>query len=240
MARESGRRTIYQPSHHIMRRQFRRYRVYFLLLLGAALLAPAVVALRNAGTWLVVSDPMPERLDVLFSFDGDRRRHAYALSLARRFPESMLLLSRHGGREGLASLLSGKDDGKRVYIVDTCSSTLSEVKYLAHWLRVNSVLRRDTGVSSVAVGLVSSPFHMRRIEMLARCLLERDGALCHLLPVPDSMYVHGDDDYGRWWTDKQLRSRVLREYLKLFADRIRVMLAVTPGQCMPGRRALRA
>ena len=195
-------------------------RICFWLFTGVVLFLSAGAALCGAiGQWLAVNDPLPVRLDVLFTFGGENARVAYSRSLMERFPsaqwvisDNFLQYSRILSREGF--------NMSRVTVLDTCRYTLSEVKALAGWLQNNkgalvSAAARDTAVPQVQVGLVSSPCHLRRIRFMARDVIRDTSFQCYCLPVPLERYGWTSGDLRHWWRTRALRNWVVSETAKL-------------------------
>ena len=90
----------------------------------------------KAGTWLFINDPLPDRLDVIFTFGGENARIAYSRELKERFPAARWALSDYFHQYSRILSREGFDMSK-VAIVDTCRYTISEVKGLADWLKNN-------------------------------------------------------------------------------------------------------
>jgi hypothetical protein len=195
-------------------------RTFFWLFTGVVIFLCTGAALCGAvGQWLAVNDPLPARLDVLFSFGGENARVAYSRGLMERFPgaqwvisDNFLQYSRILSREGF--------NMSKVTVLDTCRYTLSEVRALAVWLKDN----RDSLVSAAAVdiadlpvrvGLVSSPCHMRRIRFMVRDVVRDTSFQCYCLPVPLERYGWTSSDLRHWWRTKALRTWVLSETAKI-------------------------
>jgi hypothetical protein len=169
-----------------------------IVLLFAMLLVSTVIFLRNAGTWLLISDTVPERLDMVFTFAGENVRDAYSRELMQRFPDAHWLMSDY--KEGYSRILRRENyDMSRVSIVDTCKNTLSEVHTLLTWIdkKDSSLLKRKDSV--VYVGLVSGPYHMRRIKMMIEKNLPEHQVRFFFLPVPLERYKWTDDMFKKWW-----------------------------------------
>jgi hypothetical protein len=97
------------------------------------------IALRNAGSWLVVSDKSPESIDMLFTFGGDIDRYTFSKKIAGAHPEAFWAISvgyipmfdtltvaavvrRNTVMEGF--------DTARIIVNDTCTSTGAEITVL--------------------------------------------------------------------------------------------------------------
>ncbi|MFP4164356.1 MAG: YdcF family protein [Chitinispirillaceae bacterium] len=201
-----------------------------LTLTGAGCFVAAVslfVFLLNAGSWLLVSDPLPERLDVVFTFGGENARVRYSKELMKKHLEAHWFLSDY--KFGYTRLL--RKDGynmKRVSHTDTCSNTLSEVAVLDYWVRSGEAYRRSrgseadsvqfihqSGAASLQVGLVSSPYHMRRIQMMVDRTDLKGRVQFHFLPVPMNRYDYDRDMFRKWWKYKNVRRVVISELQKI-------------------------
>lgn len=162
------------------------------------LLVSMVFFFRNAGTWLLISDTVPERLDMVFTFAGENVRDAYSRELMQRFPGAHWLMSDYKG--GYSRILRRESyDMSRVSVVDTCKNTLSEVHTLRTWIdkKDSSLLKSKDSV--VYVGLVSGPYHMRRIKMMIEKNLPEQQVRFFYLPVPLERYKWTDEMFEKWW-----------------------------------------
>jgi hypothetical protein len=205
----------------------KKLRLRVIISLGTVISMCAVLAFfSKAGTWLIVNEPVPAHLDVLFTFGGENARVTYSRGLMERLTGTRWVLSdyfhqysRILSREGFAM--------SRVAIVDTCRYTISEVKGLAGWLNDNkNVLVRstaahdtagppETAVTQIRVGLVSTPFHMRRIKFMVEDVLRDTAFHCYYLPVPVERYGWTNRDLRLWWRSKAIRTWVVSETGKL-------------------------
>ena len=106
----------------------------------------------KAGTLLAVHDPVPPRLDIVFTFAGENQRIAYSRELMRQFPDAHWVLSDYFHffshilqRDGFAM--------SRISFLDTCANTFSEVNGLKDWINVHkdSLYKKsgDRGVAAI-------------------------------------------------------------------------------------------
>lgn len=184
--------------------------------------------LLKAGSWLLVSDPVPERLDIVFTFGGEGARVKYSRELMDRFSGAHWYISDY--RQGYTRLL--RRDGynmKRVSHTDTCSSTLSEVTVLDSWIRSGEAWRLSVGKSAqdslqfisqsasspLHVGLVSSPYHMRRIKMMVSRTDLHGRVKFHFLPVPMERYDYNRQMFRKWWRHENVKRLVISELQKI-------------------------
>jgi len=120
---------------------FRFKRPTKLEIAGAALIVAVVVAgilaYRGFGSWLVVRDEVPERVDVVFTFGGERERERYSHELFKTHPEATWIVSTFNAKVR-TRLLGDQVDTARIVMVDTCSATWSEVLFLREWLSDNA------------------------------------------------------------------------------------------------------
>jgi len=172
-------------------------------------LAAGTLAFRGAGTWLVANDPLPARVDILFSFGGEWAREQYVRELAARYPAATVVVSTPGKSRFLRKVRESGLDSARFVIVDTCSSTLSEIRFLG------AFVKNYRGATPVT-GLISGPYHMRRIRIIVGREWRRDTPAkpCYL-PVPLERYGKTADDYRHWWKAKDLRHLVTIELGKI-------------------------
>lgn len=188
-----------------------------MVLLVATLLL-LFVSIRGVGSWLLVADQMPPRLDVIFTFAGDGRRVSYSKELMLRFKSAHWLLSDY--KNGHSRLLKKSNfDMTRVTTVDTCKSTISEITMLGNWLDFQYALQFRTGETADTthryVGLVSSPYHMRRIKMMLREVKGDPAVNYFLLPVPLEVYQWSVDSYRYWWRYDYIAKYVFSELQKI-------------------------
>ena len=203
------------------------------LALLVSLLGVAAVILSRAGSWLAVADPMPPRIDVIFTFGGENVRVSYSRELMRRFPHAHWVISDHTRR--YARLLQRQGfDMSRVTILDTCRYTISEVKGLADWLAgqratapdhaggtasADSEREADLTMRPLHIALVSNPMHMRRIKLIAETTFRDPAIRLHCLPVPAERYGWTRRSIDRWWETRALRTWVWLETAKIIAFR---------------------
>jgi uncharacterized SAM-binding protein YcdF (DUF218 family) len=192
--------------------QSRRTIIFIIIVLAAGIaLIAGTMAYRNAGTWLIAGDPLPPRVDILFSFGGEWAREQYVRELAARYPAATVVVSTPGKSRFLRKARESGLDSARFVIVDTCSSTLSEIRFLG------AFVKNCRGAAPVA-GLVSGPYHMRRIRIIVGREWRRDTPAkpCYL-PVPLERYGKTADDYRHWWRTADLRHLVTIELGKIAA-----------------------
>jgi uncharacterized SAM-binding protein YcdF (DUF218 family) len=179
-------------------------------------------AYRRLGRWLLIKDRLPEAIDLIFVFGGEETRKGYSAELANRFPESRLIVSHHNRPRALRQFdKMGIDSSRIIAVVDTCTSTFSEISYLADFL-AGAAVPPDPHIA-----LVSSPYHMRRIRIIAGSLLADTRARCYLLPVPFERYQMDTHAYDRWW-ESPVRKTVVLEYQKMVHDIYRSMIGARP------------
>lgn len=172
------------------------------------------LAFRNLAAWLVVSDPLPNSLDAVFTFAGDVHRINYSKELFNRYPQARWLIS-YPSKKIVVPLRRDGFDTSRIAIVDTCKNTNAEVWFITDWAR--RLVASDPRFSKarpLAVGLVSVPFHMRRIRMEVLRSGKDDAFAFYYLPVPVELYGLTKNDFKTWWKNDQLRSAVLLEFKK--------------------------
>lgn len=176
------------------------------------LLLIAIFGFLQLGEWLTPADTPPDRLDLIVTFAGDPRRFKYSKCSMERYPDAHWLLSDY--RNGYGRILKKNQyTMERVSIVDTCKNTLSEIQAAAAWIAVQA-----PGHSTrhpLFVGLVSSPYHMRRIDLMANRYLGAPGIRYYLLPVPLKKYKWEKKTFRYWWRNESVASISITELFKI-------------------------
>lgn len=185
------------------------------LALACGIVAIAILraSLPLLGTWLIVSDPLPERIDMLFTFAGPRMRVDYSRQILSLHPQAHWVLS--DPRKRFANAFSEWGiDPEECTVIPPCTSTREEMEALFQF-----ICRRATGdgKAELELGLVSEPFHMRRIKCYATALRR---SLCRpvnisCLPIPRERFVEKENPYGRWWMNRRLRRFAQEELFKI-------------------------
>ncbi|MCU0608821.1 MAG: YdcF family protein [Chitinispirillaceae bacterium] len=176
-------------------------------LAGFAAGCALVVALR-AGVWFAKADPVPPEADVIFTFAGENARLTYSRELMARFPRAHWVLSDY--HHFYTRILSREDyDMSRVSTLDSCPDTYQEVRGLARWLTDSAAMGRRVIV------LVSSPYHMRRIELMVQNVFGKTPYDFYFCPVPIERYNLIREDLRFWWRSKLLREKVWSEFQKI-------------------------
>lgn len=171
-------------------------------------------AFRNLALWLVVSDPLPQSLDAIFTFAGDVHRINYSKELYNRYPGAQWLLS-YPSRRITVPLKRDGFDTSRIAVVDTCKNTHSEVRFITEWAsRSAGNSRRFSKARPLSIGLVSTPFHMRRINLEVSRRGRSSACAFYYLPVPAGRFGLTEDDYKYWWKSDQLRPAIWLEFKK--------------------------
>jgi uncharacterized SAM-binding protein YcdF (DUF218 family) len=182
------------------------------------------IAFKNLALWLVVSDPVPQSLDALFTFGEEDSRVAYSQSLFLKNPQAIWVISSENkklirtlGKEGL--------DTSRIIIVDTCKNTYSEISFLNNWIagfiKKRAETTNDKKVSHVSdkidlpkIGLVSNWYHMRRIKLIASRKISKKQCTLLYFSVPLSKNERAGIR-NNWWNDKIVSSIVYSEWWKI-------------------------
>jgi hypothetical protein len=144
----------------------KRLRATIVAAVAVVITVVSVVVFRNLGPWLVVCDPLPESLDLIFTFGGDPERYELSKTFFRRYPEAFWIISvgrfsvfdtltlgqvvaRNAAFEGL--------DTTRILVDDTCSSTGAEINVLIallhRALRLPAAAQPDSTVQTDAAHL---------------------------------------------------------------------------------------
>jgi uncharacterized SAM-binding protein YcdF (DUF218 family) len=137
----------------------------------------------------------------------------------------------------------GGFDTSRIIVNDTATSTGAEITILhalirlalgksapvlavgaprtdSLWFDQQHVLRSYFAAhlpadSVLDIGLVSHPFHMRRIKLLARAATQGLPVRLHLLPVGHDSDIRAYLRRRRWWRSETHAAFVISEYIKL-------------------------
>src|SRR3989339_1455334 len=137
-----------------------------LLLLFAALIPIVFLLFRlidSAGLWMVVSDPIPKRLDVIYTYAGEGVRNYYSRVLFDRHPETLWIVGRWPMRRRYYQALYNGVDSTRLWFMPT-DSLNTHLEFLGLCGLLDSLAKlRPPGSPELEVGLVSGPYHMRRI-----------------------------------------------------------------------------
>lgn len=170
----------------------------FALLVLIAFVIGAIVLLRNAGVYLLVNDPLPEKLDLIFTFAGENARNHYSEELLQQYPDAHWLLSDY--KDGYVRILRRDSfDMSRVTIVDTCKNTFSEVLALKKYLQHSGESVLGEHRQPLQIGLISGPYHMRRIQMMTKKTIRSSDFNIYYLPVPLDKYNWTRDMFRLWW-----------------------------------------
>lgn len=202
-------RIIYQIVTFVRQPLFRLAAVFII----AAVLT--FFAFSQAGSWLVVDNPLPERIDVICTFAGDSRRVEYSRELMLKHPDAQWFLSDY--KDGYSRLLQRSNfNMKRVMVVDTCKSTFSEVSAFGSMFGSYHKARFGGNSDTVLnVVCVSSPYHMRRIQIMAQRHIKTDAAKISCCPVPLDRYKWSTDTFRFWWRSNTIISITSLEFFKL-------------------------
>lgn len=196
-------------------KKFTKKNIFFGLLLIFVMLS--LFFIKYVGEWMMVSDPLPQKIDVIFTFSGENVRDQYSRELFNIYKESLWIVSCWYDKEKyIGDLESEGYDTSRIFTVDTCSNTYSEVMFLKMYLRENY---KD---DKIVVGLVSGPYHMARIALITKKMNFSPRHSIRYLPVPKDRYVISYDVeyFKNWWRTKLM----LFEMIKIFKDMMAIKI----------------
>lgn len=122
-----------------------------------------------------------------------------------------------------------ENDLSRITILDTCRSSLSEMRGLADWLKkrqqatmidsnpnpAKAAKFSSRATPPLRIALVSSPLHMRRIKYITETVFHDPTIRFYYLPVPLERYGWTHHSLTYWWMEKSVRTWVLSEIAKL-------------------------
>ena len=214
--------------------------LFIIILIAISLISVGSFAFINLGKWLLVSDPLPEKLDVIFVFGGTLSRARYALRLKDKYPDVRIIINNSKNRINknldIANILAKEGfntDNVLSIGIDTIrflnaernvkSGTYLEVIFLIQWMQNYLTGKKASNrigdsptdiIKNVSVGLVSDGFHMRRIKLLVERKMKKLQCKFWYLPSNIDKNKHTGDSYTYWWKYKKIRKVVLRETFK--------------------------
>jgi len=164
----------------------------------------------NLGKWLLVKDPLPEKLDMIFVFAGTSPlRELYGCQLLKRFSNSKIIISSPTEYKRVISwAVNDSVDTTRIQPFPVCRSTWKELVAL----RIK--LKSHSADNTLNVGLVSCPYHMRRIKIFSQSIFKKNFIL-HYLPVPFEKFPHPREHFIHWWRRFHIIKYVFSEYSKI-------------------------
>ena len=181
---------------------------------------------RNLGNWLIVSDPLPDSLDVIVSLTGYADRYDYAKELAKKYHNAYWFISigvvpiydtitlstvihKDLVREGFAP--------NRLLVNDTCTTTWAEVNLFNDL--IDTIYARKNADPSfkprrLTAAFVSSPYHTRRIMLQARRFVDLSRVDLLSLPVPIEKCTRPPHPKN-WWKYEDDAEFILMEMIKM-------------------------
>ncbi len=169
-------------------------------------------ALVNIGSWIVVADNPPDSgIKYLFTFNGENVRERYAAILMSKYTDAVWLCS-NNNKDYKSELAEKGVDTGRVRLIYGCTSTHSEAIALSDM--VGSIINESSSVP-IGIGLISGPYHTRRILLEMRHHFPFQKADLYFLPVPFEYYSVQPETYRNWWKEKPLRELILFEIKKI-------------------------
>jgi uncharacterized SAM-binding protein YcdF (DUF218 family) len=174
-----------------------------------------VMAIFQAGPWLVAKSKTPDSLDMIFTFGGDIDRYEYSKSLVNKYPEAFWVVSTGNFPVFDTILLSdivrrnavmnGFDDSKFM-VNDSCTSTGSEINVLKEILKTESrgiILPLDSNA-----GKYDSLWHMEKQRMSA-WFLKHPADTIDLALVSDAYHTRRI----KLWAGLQLKDMPVRIHM---------------------------
>ena len=123
-------------------------------------LIAGVFTYRKLAIWLFLADPLPENLNYICTFAGSSDREPYSIELLQIFKDAVWVVSTNNSQlKILAS--QNRIDSNRIIITPKCNSTLEEINSFKEI--INRIENASGSSNKPLIGLVSSPYHMRRI-----------------------------------------------------------------------------
>ena len=180
--------------------------------------AVAIYIASNLGSWLMISDPLPPSLDVLFTLSGEMSRIVYSKQLIAKYPGVKWFFS-YPRKKVMSNFAREGFDTSRIFIVDTCSNTRSEIAFLKNLVKSQpaSLMQTETAISDdvLKIGIISNWYHMRRIKLIMDTQIKNKTCKFYYLPAPPE----SEDTYKKWWRNKSVRNVVRLEWEKIFLYR---------------------
>ncbi|MFS0839065.1 YdcF family protein [Paenibacillus sp. 1P03SA] len=178
------------------------------LILAFGLFIVLMIALKNAGTFLVYTEE-PVKSDVILVLSGDRGdRTEKGAELYKNGVAPFLMFS--GGEVYRNSKMAGlmKDHAmelgvpeQAIVLEDRADSTYENAVF-------SKKVIGEHGFKSVTV--VSSDFHMRRVKLLFDRVFKDSGIRLHYVAAPDKNFTP-----LKWWGNNKSLMVTFTEYLKL-------------------------
>jgi hypothetical protein len=193
-------------------------RIKILLIPAALLLAvfAATALATRAGSWLVVEDPVPPRIDVVFTYTGENNRENYSIELVKKTGAFWVLSGRDAKATTQRVAAAGVDTSRFLFTGD-CENTWQETTFITRWVNRSlndGRLAHQNGPAVIA--LVSSPAHMRRIRLgVHKLAAHTQDARFVYLPMPDTMSIVGRRALSSWWRTESARNTVYFEMAKI-------------------------
>lgn len=173
----------------------------------------------NLGNWLLVkSDTFPDSLFAVLCYGDDIVRREYNKKLIKKIKSSKWVLS---GQKYDSLKIKSENSDLSLTIVDSCKSTWEESCFFIKWLELER--KKLKKYCTLNVGVVSSPYHMRRISIILKSISD-NRVKFYYIPVPLENYKWTNLSFSRWWKDKYIKNRVYREFFKIIGDSIKCFL----------------
>ena len=171
-------------------------------------------AFKNLALWLVVADPLPPSIDAIFTFAGETNRLVYSKELFGKYPGTQWLIS-YPSKKIAIPLRKDGFDISRIQIVDSCKNTNSEAMFLVNWaVEKTRQSKKFSEQKPLQIGLVSTPFHMRRIRLEIKRKTKDKAIRYYFLPVPYNKCGFTQNDYKYWWKNYVLKPAIILELKK--------------------------
>jgi uncharacterized SAM-binding protein YcdF (DUF218 family) len=199
---------------------FPRLKTGVILSFAVLAIGSGCIAFVNLDKWLEIADPLPDSLDVLFTLSGEESRLAYSVELFAKRKISFWLVSSQD-KNIMKTFLQRGLDTSRIYVIDTCSNTRSEIAFLDHWLTARGMRKgcsdrsQPEGTAGAEkVGIVSNWYHMRRIQLIVMEQFKKRGPSCSYFSVPCRFDWYQGARKG-WWRQRVIRDVVFLEWGKI-------------------------
>lgn len=211
----------------IMLKSSKRKGKKFIAIIAAVVLlyTAVLIALSNAGSYLVLSDSSNQKTDaaiILMGSIADRVLEASDYYHAGKTEKLIIVNNIQYGSEALESfgviipnfaslsidalLQLGVPDSAIIFLPGKATSTRDEADTLITFLISNPNIK--------TISIISSSAHTRRAKMIFRDSLQDASLEIKIIPVPSK---YSEFDAEKWWSDRESAKQVFMEWVKIIS-----------------------
>ncbi len=185
---------------------------------GLAVVGISVGSGPRLGEWLVVSEPPAQADAIIVLGGGSRQRLQTAVKLWREGYAPILLLS--GGAPGTGPLTQAETMAAKARLMGVpARDLLLDNRSTTTFQNALDTLPLLYGRRATSALVVSSDYHMRRVEFLFAAVYASSGIRLRFVAAP-SLRFHS----RRWWSTPQSACITVSEYAKLAVNVVEVVL----------------